>query len=249
MDVESMVRLSDEAGFVFRGRVVARAPDEAPVSTADKARTLSVTVEEVLRGTDVTRDLVGRTVYVVSDEAERTDDGARHVFFTNCVSLGEQVLTQELGRHGASDEARDEVAETVRVAEELPLAERILGADLIVTGVVTDSRPLDKPFPPRSEHDPEWWVARVAVDTVVKGRTNRKTVDVLFANSVDIAWYQSPKLYEGMSGVLLLRSARGEDVPEQLPRAAYQATHPLDFIETHRLVDIRAVIERDAGEG
>lgn len=244
-----MVRMSDEAGFVFRGRVVAHAPDEVSLSPDDKARTLSVTVEEVLRGTDVTQDLVGHTVYVVTDEAERTDDGARHVFFTDCVSLGDQVLTREIGRHGASDEARDEVIETVRVAEEVPLAERILGADLIVTGVVTQSQPLDRPFPPRSEHDPEWWIARVAVDAVVRGRSNRKTVDVLFANSVDIAWYRSPKLYEGVGGVFLLRRAGGEDVPEQLPRAAYQATHPLDFIEAHRLVDIRAVVERDTGEG
>ena len=244
-----MVRMSDEAGFVFRGRVLAHAPDDAPVGPDDKARTLSATVEEVLRGTDVTRDLVGRVVYVVTDEAERTEDGARHVFFTNCVSLGDHVLTREIGRHGSSDEARDEVAEAVRVAEEVPLAERIVGADLIVTGVVTDSRPLDRPFPPRSEHDPEWWIARVAVDAVVKGRTNRKTVDVLFANSVDIAWYRSPKLYEGVGGVFLLRSAGSADVPEQLPRAAYQATHPLDLIEAHRLDDIRTVIERDAGEG
>jgi hypothetical protein len=233
-----MSRLADEAGFVFRGTVVRRGSAQVESEGA-----VTVEVEEVLRGTDVMRGIVGSEATVVTDDAGSLDEGETHIFFTDCVSLGESVLLREHGRWEHSRGVQREAAEHVRRAEERPLAERVAGADMIVTGEVTGTRPVAREFPPRSEHDPEWSIAQVAVESVLKGRSSRKNLEVLYASSLDIAWYQSPKLEEGTSGVFILRTADENETPSEVAKTVYQALHPLDFLPRDRLPDVERLLE------
>jgi hypothetical protein len=239
MGAEEVSRIADEAGFVFRGKVV----------EAGAADTVAVEVEEVLRGTDVLRGLVGTAVTVVSDDAAAVSEGDVHVFFTNVVSLGDHVVAREVTRREASDDAVREIAEGVRITAERPVAERIAGADMVVQGRVTSTKRLAGDAPPSSEHDPQWAIARVAVADVIKGRASRKTVDVLFASSRDIAWYRAPKLEEGASGVLILRTRHEDEAPSEVAESVYQATDPLDFLPDERASDVRRLVEdSDGGE-
>jgi hypothetical protein len=140
-----------------------------------------------------------------------------------------------------------DVAEGVRIAAERPLAERVAGAELVVTGRVTSTRPVARESPPGSEHDPEWSIARVAVDSVLKGPSSRRTVEVLFASSMDIAWYRSPKLNEGVSGIFILRRRDDDEAPDEVGPNVYQATHPLDFLPHDRLEDVQRMTGEGAG--
>jgi hypothetical protein len=243
VSVGEFSRLVDEAGFVFKGRVVhcGRAEEEPEAKAAPAA--VTVEVEEVFRGTEVMRSLVGAEVTVIGTAGA---EGETHVFFTDVVSVGAEVVVREIEHREASTETLGAVAEGTRVASERPLAERVAGADMIVTGHVTGVRPVasDEPI---SEHDPKWSIARVAIDQVLKGPSSRRTVEVLFASSLDIAWYESPKLDEGTSGVFILRRRDEHDVPEGVPASVYQATHPLDVLPHDRLDDVRRMIGRDDG--
>ena len=217
-------------------------------STAHRAGAVAVEVQEVLHGTDVLRGLVGTVVTVLSERASALSEADERVFYTNCISLGAEVVAREVTHHDASEESMRTAVEGIRFAAERPLAERIAGADLVVAGQVASARRLAGDAPPESEHDPEWAVARVSVDSVIKGRTSRKTVEVLYASSRDIAWYQSPKLEEGTSGIFILRTRDEDEAPPNVAPTVYQATDPLDLLPAERLADVRRMLDRDAGE-
>lgn len=249
MDTGEAVRLSGEAGFVFRGRLVTEATRDAGDRAGDTAVGLVVVVDEVLRGTDVTRALVGYDVTLLTDDPDGVSSEGEYVFFTRVVSLGERVVVSALGHGSSSDDGLREVTTMVDVAEEEPLTRRVGEADLVVTGEVVSSRLMEPDAPASSEHDPQWWLARVAVGEVLRGRSRRKGLDVLFANSTDIAWYRSPKLREGMSGVFLLHGAAGEAaLPADAPGTAYRCVDPLDFHPDERSELVRRVAGTEAGE-
>ena len=187
MDTYETARRASEAGFVFIGRTVTDR-DVEPVSVPPAAGTgVVVQVEEVLRGTDVTRSLTGQDVTVATSDPDGVRRGGRIVFFTRVVSLGSRALLAELAHRETTDDAVREVSEAVAAAEEEPLAGRVARADLVVVGAVVASRPVAPDQPPTSEHDADWWIARVTVGEVVKGRTRRREVEALFANSTDIS--------------------------------------------------------------
>jgi hypothetical protein len=244
MATEELVGLAEEAGFVFRGRAVPQRPVQVDLGPEAEGRAVTVEVQEVLRGTDVLQGLTGRDVTVVSEHPSEIKEGESLVLFTECVSLGTEVVAREIGHREASRESLREIGEALRIVAERPLAERVVKADLIVTGEVVSSRPVEKPFPPPSEHDPDWWMARVRVDAAVKGRKPRGAIDVLFANSDDIVWYRSPKLHEGASGIFILRTRDEDEAPREVPATVYQCTDPLDFLPIERLPEVQALLER-----
>jgi hypothetical protein len=253
MDTDEIARRANEAGFVFVGRAVTDREVE-PVSVPATAGTgVVVRVEEVLRGTDVTRSLTGQDVTVATGAPDDVRRAGQLIFFTDVVSLGRRALVAERAHAERTDDAVREVSVAVAAAEEEPLASRAAQADLVVVGQVLASRPVAPDQLPTSEHDPDWWIARVSVGEVVKGRARRKELEVLFANSTDISWYRSPKLHEGVSGVFLLHSASDEDAPgpEAVPANVYRCTDPLDFQPAERLADVRRLTAAatETGEG
>lgn len=247
-------RRPEEAGFVFRGRSMPDPDhpdhDDGAERRGDTEKTSRIHIDEVLHSTPELRGLRGRDAFVISDHKAAFENGEEFVFFTDVVSLGDHLVVRELGHRRATSEAREEIAETLRAAVERPLAERVRHAEMIVTGEVTASRVLERPFPPRSEHDPEWGIARIAVRAVLKGKKPKGDVEVLFASSQDIAWYKSPKLREGMHGIFLLHLAGQEDEddhPRDLPRPIHKAIDPLDFLPADREADVRRLIDQERG--
>jgi len=247
MDSQELLRLVEGAGFIFRGQVIGHpAPQERAVPGAEGQRA-TVAVGEILRSTEVMKGLAGREVILVGEHPSGVKQGS-YVFFTTCLSLGEHAVLRDLGHWEASAEAVRDTAEAVRTAEEQPLQRRVAGAELIVNGRVASSHELAKPSIRRSEHDPDWWIARVTVRGVIKGSKAGKEIKVLFANSDDIAWYKSPKLHEGSSGIFILHRVNPKEVPEEVDRATYQATDPLDFLPAERLPEVERAIESRKGD-
>ncbi|MBZ5618070.1 MAG: hypothetical protein LAQ69_04940 [Acidobacteriia bacterium] len=248
MSNEQLLGLVEEAGFIFRGRVVRRGTPEQHSVPGAEDQTATVAVAEILRSTDVMRGLAGMEVIVVGEHAAGMKEGSSHIFLTTCLVLGDHAVLRDLAHFEASGDAVRDIAEAVRIAEERPLHQRVAGAELIVTGKVSASRPLAPPSIRRSEHDPDWWIASVAVRSVVKGAKVGKEIDVVFANSEDIAWYKSPKLHEGAGGIFILRKADPKEVPEKGERTTYQATDPLDFLPAERLPEVERALERGKGD-
>jgi hypothetical protein len=248
MSNEHLLGLVEGAGFIFRGKVVRHgAPEQHPVPGAG-SQTATVAVGEILRSTDVLRGLAGREVTVVGEHAASTKHGSSYVFFTTCMVLGDHAVLRDLAHFEASADAVRDIEEVVRMVEAQPLHRRVAGAELIVTGTVTASRQAAPPSIHRSEHDEDWWVATVAVRSVLKGAKTAKEIEVLFANSHDIAWYKSPKLHEGASGIFILRRVDRGEAPKGVEHTAYQATDPLDFLPDERLPEVQRALEERKGD-
>lgn len=243
-------RRPEEAGFIFRGKAVPDkdrpGPDEDDAGNgAATENTIRIHIDEVMHSTAELRGLRGRDAFVITEHKSTFEGGEEFVFFTDVVSLGNQLVVRELGHRRATSESREEISEALRIAAGRPLAERVRQAELIVIGEVTSSRVLEQPFPPRSEHDPEWGVAHVAVRSVLKGKKPKGEVEVLFANSHDVAWYKSPKLHEGKHGIFLLHVTRGDedDHPRDMARPIYKVIDPLDFQPTEREAGVRQLAD------
>jgi len=240
---EGLYRLAEMSGFVFRGKVT-RAGAAGPDAVESRQQTsgVSVRVEEVLRSTEVLRGLAGRDAMLVGDGVDSLEDGGTYIFFTNCAVLSDHAVLRHDGHVRATRETGSEVAAVLTDMAERPLRERVARAEMIIEGHVTDSRKADPEAVQKSEHDPDWWVARVAVQSVVKGSIPSEHVEVLFANSRDVAWFKSPKLHAGTRGIVLLHSTREVEVPRIFSeRRIYHATDPLDFQPAERMNDIQRI--------
>jgi hypothetical protein len=80
------------------------------------------------------------------------------------------------------------------------------------------------------EHYPDWWIATLEVDLVERGEVpgvtgNSGTVAVLYANSIDVHWQESPKPKASQAGLWLLHRT-----PDELAELApFQLLHPIDL--------------------
>jgi hypothetical protein len=229
------------AEFTFVGTVRGIGTSDVPTIPASDA-TVTVEVEQVLHAPDALAGYAGQVVTVLLASAGSVTEGERATFFTTVLALAEGLGLAELEHHPA-DAAGGELAGRVAAAKgavaDQHLQDRIARADLVVSGRVVDVRPppaeallASDATEPRSEHDPYLQVAVIAVDSVVKGEQPAGETTVLFASSMDIAWYRAPKFAVGDQGVYLLHSA--ETAPEVAPAlrpggpAVLVALDPLD---------------------
>jgi hypothetical protein len=250
MDTETATARADEAGFVFVGRLVSGREVEAVAVPESAGTGVVVHVDRVLRGTEMARGLAGQDVTVATREPDALPADADVVIYARLVSVGRLALAAELEHEAATDDAVERATTAVRGVEERPLAERVRQADLVVSGEVVSHRPLDPDARPTSEHDPDLWVARVAVEEPLKGRSRRREVEVLYAHSMDIAWHLAPKLTPGTRGVFLLHATDRDDAPTFAAesRVAYQCTDPHDFQPADRASDVRRLAGAEGGE-
>jgi hypothetical protein len=185
MSTDDLQRL-EEAGFIFRGKAAPVRDDADPdrsAGTDAAGKTIRVRIDEVLHSAPELRGLRGHEAIVIGDRRETYESAEEIIFFTDVVSLGDLLVVRELGHRRATSEARREISRMLRDAAERPLSERVRQADLIVIGEVTSAMVFDRPFPQRSEHDPEWGIARVVARTVLKGRKPRGEIAVLASSS------------------------------------------------------------------
>ncbi len=222
--------------FVFVGRVLRPATSNVRIVRASEG-TAVVRVEEVLHGTAAARDLQGREVTVALQRGEALETGGSYFFFATRLLFGENVAVQEVGRIRLSDETerlRAEIRAMSREAEATPLRTRLGGTAGVVVGTTSALTRAKRRSHKWSEHDPDWWVARVATSSVLKGEIKGE-VEVLFANSRDVAWHKAPKFHPGSTGILVLRKERVEDVEGDY----FVAVDPLDLLPVGRLAEVR----------
>jgi len=101
------------------------------------------------------------------------------------------------------------------------LARRLASAELVVTGKVIATRPAGIKEPV-TEHAAHWAIATIEIGEVLKGSA-RKTVDVYFPASDDVAWVGRPKLVAGETGVFVIQNGTpGLQLPDSLD------LHPAD---------------------
>jgi hypothetical protein len=229
-----------EAGVSFVG-TVERANADTGADLPDAAGAAVVVVDEVLHAPPVLAHLAGsRVTLVPAANQPPLKSGDREVFFANSIAYGETVTLQEIGRQPVSQVAAEAgvdaatpalgVRQIVADLEVETLRAHAAGVDAVVLGRVSSLAKAAVQAAPR-EHDPDWWRATLEVATVAKGRVSGRTINVLYANSKDIHWHDSPKPKASQEGVWLLHAS-----PRELRRLArYLLADALDYQPSERL--------------
>jgi hypothetical protein len=243
--------LLTSSSLVFSGTVLDVGTSSVPGLPVNN-RTAIVRVDEMLTGpSDLLRLPSGSQVTVqLAADLPELQPGDQAAFFTNGLAYGESIAVAEVGRIPVEQTpAGPRLAgglQASRAVEEATAAiaqDEVLGharrADAVLRGQVVSLAATPDAGAPR-EHDPNWWIARLAVDLVVKASVpglegGTGSVDVLYANSIDIRWKESPKPKAAQAGLWLLH----DTAPENEHLAPLQMLHSIDLQPSIQLEFLR----------
>lgn len=229
-----------ETTFVFRGSI-SRAQSSTLAQLTASEQTYAVVVDEVIYQEGMFDDQTGSAITVLDSDGS-LEAGRSYLFYTQPVMFGESIAVQ-LVRVTEDDREGDEIAAEVRQSiESRRLRERVREADLIVVGVVTLVDSAGRAPRIESEHVPDLRQASLRVSEVLKGDLSDDAVDFLFAASIDIQWFRSPKFQVGDEGIFLLNTeTRGLELLS-VGGGIHNLLHPLDFQPLDQLETIRELL-------
>ena len=222
----SLVDLSERAGFIFEGTVQEVAASNVGSLPAGPGLAV-VVVDRILERSKGVGDFTGLPVTVQLSQPGSLFPGDRRVFFTNTWIFAENLAVREVGNTQAAVAAVDLALDA---REDKRARERLGDAIHVVTGtVVAVDAPAWVTPPVPSEHSPDWRQATVRVRRWLGGEPTpaRPEVSFLFATSLDVSWYTSPKFERGQTGVWLLRRSEIEGMAGEV----LWVVDPDDFVE------------------
>lgn len=224
--------------IIFVGRTVK--PEAVNLKALKaSASTVVVRVEELLDVPPALAGLAKQEVTLETLQPGSLREGQRAVFFTNGILFGEHLEVKEVGRVPAPAETasiRKQIATVRGQIETEKLQARVQSAILIVSGKVLEVKSLGRPV--RSEHDPEWAQATIAIQAVRKGSHDARTITIYFPASTDERWYLAPKFRVDEQGIWLLHQERNLDLPE----GSLTALSPLDFQPLEKEPSVSALV-------
>lgn len=231
-----------QSQLIFRGTVVRVGAATLREVTPD-SRTIVARVDEVLRAPPITGvNYAGReiTVRLSDSSALRADE--QFVFFTTAWLFGDGVGVHEVARLADTTALRTQIFQVVADQPGAMLQRRLAGAELVISARVSAVRPAPAKVREDSpgEHAPDWWEADLAVQSLEKGTLANKTLVILFPNSNDIIWQDSPKFRANQQGIWILRSERAKGRPTF---GYFMALDPLDFQPEDQLARIRKFLQ------
>ncbi len=244
---EDLIR---QAKFIFRGTVQRlNAATMTAVPITDE--TTVIKVDEVLQAPETLGDYTGKDITVQLTDVRDIREGQQAVFFTNGWLYGESLAVLEVGHRSLEQEAAmistlsGQIANINQRQADEALQKRIESSEVVVTGRVSDIRPVAVPTQrrPISEHDPEWTEALINIEVTEKGQPSQQTLTILFPASTDVMWYKAPKFQTGQEGLWILERRQ----IRELNREAFTAIDPLDFQPLEQRENLRRLI-RVSGE-
>ncbi|HKS52031.1 MAG TPA: hypothetical protein VJS67_09205 [Pseudonocardiaceae bacterium] len=227
-------------GFTGTVMAVEAEPEPAPGSAA----TAVVQVDAVLHAPPELRQLAGQNVRVQLDPAGAPlQAGDRAAFFVDPVSFGRELTAAEVTRlpvsavesrlAAAAAGGAGPVADIEQQLASARLRSHAATAEVVLVGRVAGLA--NAGLGQFSEHDPDWWLATIEVAHVVRGADPGPTVEVLYANSKDVAWRNSPKPRASQEGLWLLHATEGE----LAAAARFVIPDPEDYQPTTRVDELR----------
>jgi hypothetical protein len=244
-EITDLVR---QSGFIFRGTVLDMGRATMTGVPVD-AGTAIVAVQEVLHTPPGLDDFTGRTITVELREPGRPGIGEPAAFFTRTWIFGASLMVREVGALPLGTSGVDEkwltgrVAEAAREVADEGLRSRLGSATWVVAGTVVSIAPARVPAriaPEVTEHEPDWWIAQVKVQSVVKGTGWPGELAVLFPHSDDVAYHRNPKLSPGQERIFILH----DDAIRVRNRglAGLTALDPLDVQGVEQLSRVQGLV-------
>jgi hypothetical protein len=193
------------SAFVFTGHVEALGSSNLDGVEPD-AKMATVRVDQVAIAPADLGDLRDRVITVALATINDLAAGDQVTFFARTWQYGRSIGVVEIGRTSVpADVIRQDVLAGQLQQLEDQLVERIHGAEVILAGLVTATRPVARtPDLPGFEEGVQWWVADLWIGSVEKGQPpgDRR---IWFPEGGDRYWGIVPKAHPRQEGVWLLR--------------------------------------------
>ena len=248
----------DNSTVIFRGTIITMSSNVGAVNSSDSPMT--VKVENVERGSDAVAkslgSLIGKQITVIVDPSfiggPERKPGVSAIFFINPRLYAEHIAVTAvaLANNQTVGNLPKRLSAIVKQDKTKALKDTLKSADKVVLGRVTAVRPLPDEKHTKlqslangrdlySEHSPKWMEAIIHGRLALKGDLAEQTMMIVFPNTDDRMWDESPKFKTNQLGIFLLHTDQlAEDraqillTPEQLhgqPIKAYTALSPQDF--------------------
>jgi hypothetical protein len=236
----NMDQLIRQSTFIFVGTVEGlNATTMKSVKASDA--TAVVRLDKLIEAPGAPPDLAGKSITVQLRQPGSLRVGQQATFFTKGWLLGNSMAVIEMG-HSLEMQApsvQEQVSAVHQQMADEKLQSEMATAVAIVSGTVRAVHPA-KIRHIGSEHDPDWYEAEIAVSGTLKGHIGRDTVTLLFPQSDDVMWHNSPKFKEGEQGIWLLHrnQTRLPGVEDQ-----YTALRPLDFQPQNQLERVQRLLK------
>jgi hypothetical protein len=220
--------------------------------------TLVVRVDGVLEKPPAVVLEPGDSLTVVTKDPSGFKNGIHGTFYTAGWIYGNGIAVRDIGHDlplepadpPDSAQKKEEDMKARNAVSDADLRARIESANLVVVGQVKEVRPTSVPTAsptviPITEHDPEWKEAVIRADSIIKGPASTKDIVVHFPASIDVSWYDVPKLKVGQEGTFILQIDRISGTPvailqkKQVP--AYSAPSPEDVLSKEDAQRVRAL--------
>lgn len=256
---QELNRWLEDSTLTFKGTIVSLGSNVGAINSSDNP--IIVRVENVERGNEaISRNfgsLVGEQMTVILDPSFKSGPerkpGVSAVFFVNPLLYEEHIAVTAvaIANNKTVQNLPRRLSAAIQQNKRKPLNDALKTADLVVSGVVQEVKALPDEKLAKlqtlangrdlySEHSPRWMEAIVRVQSVLKGNPAEKLVMVVFPNTDDRMWAESPKFRAGQRGTWLLHSKDqlAEDRAKILLTAeqfhgqqvnAYTALGPEDF--------------------
>lgn len=236
------------APFIFTGQIV-KAGATSIVALAPDERLAVVRVDTVLRAPPVLGPLGGKRITIQLISGRPMKAGAKALFYATSWLYGDGIAVVEVARESVPGDAKAMLAAVAHAElriEDGKLSARLLSAERVITGTVEKTEPVEHvDRGPRSEHDPVWWRAEIAIDQIEKGKPRDARDNAYFPSSLDDYWIDVPKLQRGQRGTFILhlqhRQTEGKRARMLPPGPAL--LHPLDFQLPAQVERIRALLK------
>ena len=256
-DMDALVKQSN---YIFRGTVKklnAVTLDLKPNSgmvDAPNSSFVVVSVDEALQAPDAFVHSTGVNITMKLKEPDSVKMGRQLIFFNslthfNAIStVGDGLAVIEVGRMEApanSDTLRQQIASAKQRLADQDLQRRLAQAEMVIVGKITDI----KQGPPSdiiTEHDPDFWEAKLQIKSVELGPSTQRAVTMLYANSMDVVWARSPKFKKGQEGIWILHSDQAVDWKRRLrlPVESLTALDSEDFLPLNQLERVRRLLKK-----
>ncbi|HZR63973.1 MAG TPA: hypothetical protein VFA85_02440 [Terriglobales bacterium] len=240
--------MTRNATYIFLGRIEKERASNLAIVPATDATAL-VKIQKVLSRPGNMPDFSNQMITLKLITPGTLKNGESMIFFTNVWLYGENLALEEVAHTSAEDKTANtaSIEKTGSEAENVAIENRVRLAAAVIVGRVVTVRALQKDsnLRPMTEHDPEWQLAEIAVESTLKGTPGAK-VSLLFPNSRDVAWFQSPKFRVGQEGVWILQEQKSKEVTSAIGKPVYTALDALDFRPKSEMQRIKKlVLKRD----
>ncbi len=226
-----IVDLVDGSDAIFRGVVTELGASTFDYPGFDLSKTIVVTLSSTFTEYEFPQD-----VTVEVNQISQFTVGQDAVFFVRSWVMGEGVGVVENAHLNTADyPSIDSAILAVQTfTEERDLHALITDSDMVLTASVNAIENFDVDV--QSEHDPLWAEARLHVNRVACGASVPLTAAVRFSSSVDVAWFDAPKLASGDNALLLVQT----DAITEIPGDAFVV---VDSAEVRATSDLARVVD------